>query len=119
MSTSRNTVLAQVEKNWSDQVAFLQSLVRYPSTLLHEADIQRFMRTAFQDMELKVQTFEPDIGGLSQLPGFSPPEWSYRGRPNVVGVWESDTSDGQSLVLNGHVDVVSPEPASLWTPVTR
>lgn len=115
MNQISREVLAQVERNWSNQVTFLQSLVRHPSTLQREADIQRFMKAAFRDMDLDVQAFEPDIGVLSQLPGFSPPEWSYRGRPNVVGVWRSDASDGQSLVLNGHVDVVSPEPTSLWT----
>lgn len=115
MSTSREAVVERVEQNWSEQIAFLQSLVRQRSTLKHEADIQRVIKATFQGMELEVQTFEPDIGVLSHLPGFSPPEWSYRDRPNVVGVRRSEASNGQSLVLNGHVDVVSAEPASLWT----
>src|SRR6202022_1185836 len=27
----------------------------------------------------------------------------------------ADPADGHSLILNGHIDVVSPEPASLWS----
>lgn len=73
------------------------------------------MQATFRDMGLEVTSFEPDVSAISRLRGFSPPEWSYRNRPNVVGVWRSRVPGGRSLVLNGHVDVVSSEPVSQWS----
>lgn len=114
MDSVRRRVLQEVEEGWTRQVSFLQALVREPSVLGNEAGAQRLMQAAFRDMGLKVTSFEPDLGTISRLRGFSPPEWSYRGRPNIVGVWPAGGSGGRSLVLNGHVDVVSPEPVSQW-----
>lgn len=37
------------------------------------------------------------------LPDFSPVDWSYEGRPNVVGVHEPGATRGRSLLVNGHV----------------
>ncbi len=115
MDAIRARVLQEVEKAWPDQLAHLQAFVRLPSTLGNEHGVQRLMQRTFRELGLEVHTFEPDVGTLAQLPGFSPPEWSYRNRPNVVGVWRAKAPGGRSLVLNGHVDVVSPEPISLWS----
>jgi acetylornithine deacetylase len=49
------------------------------------------------------------------LPGYSPVDWSYEGRPNAVGVFDPGENKGRSLILNGHVDVVSPAPSALWS----
>ncbi len=50
--------------------------------------------------------------------------WSYAGRCNLAAVRPADASGGKSALFNGHLDVVSPEPADLWetdpfTPVVR
>ncbi len=115
MDRIKQRVVQEVEKAWPQQVAQLRALVREPSTLGNEAGVQRVVQGTFRDLRLQVTTFEPDIGTISQLPGYSPVEWSYRGRPNVVGVWPAAAQGGRSLVLNGHVDVVSPEPISHWS----
>ena len=39
---------------------------------------------------------------------------NYRGRPNVVGVFKG-SGGGRSLIVNGHVDTVTIEPAADWT----
>ena len=39
---------------------------------------------------------------------------NYRERPNVAGVFRG-TGGGRSLILNGHIDTVTIEPASAWT----
>jgi acetylornithine deacetylase len=115
MDAARQEVLRNVDEAWPQQVEHLQALVREPSTLGNEAGVQRLMQSTLREMDLEVHAFEPDIGSLAGRPGFSPPEWSYRGRQNVVGIWPGTASDGgRSLVLNGHVDVVSAEPLSQW-----
>jgi len=108
-------VFRQVDDAWPEQLNHLQALVREPSVLGHEAGVQWLMQATFRELGLHVVSFEPDLGTISRLRGFSPPEWSYRGRPNVVGIWHASETGGRSLVLNGHVDVVSPEPVSQWS----
>lgn len=107
-------VIEEIEAAWPQQIEHLQKLIREPSTLGNEAGVQRLIASTFHDMGLAVHQFETDIGTLGSHPAFSPVEWDYRGRPNVVGVWHSRSSTGRSLVLNGHIDVVSPEPRSHW-----
>ena len=109
-------VMAKVDELWSEEVSFLQDLGRFPSVLGNEGAIQQYIAD-FMRNELKLETdvFVPDIERISKLPGYSLAEWSYEGRPNVVGVWKTEGSAiGRSLILQGHVDVVSPEPVSLW-----
>ena len=46
----------------------------------------------------------------------APFSWDVAGKANVLADWQpAGAADGRSLILNGHIDVVSPEPSSLWT----
>jgi acetylornithine deacetylase len=107
-------MLAAIEDAWPAQVAQLQALVREPSLLGQEAGVQRLMTCGMRASGLEARQVAVDVGTLAHLPGFSPAEWSYRDRPNVVGL-RRGAGGGRSLVLQGHVDVVSPEPLSHWT----
>jgi len=104
-----------VDALWDEQLEFLRGLVRIPSVLFAEADAQRLMARTMRQMGLETDVFEADPGELCHLPGYSPVEWGYRGRPQVVGRLRSPIGTGRRLVLNGHVDVVSPEPVRLWS----
>jgi len=115
METIKKRVMEYIDDQKDDCSKFVQKLVQHPSTLGDEASIQQLMFETFLRMGLEVDRWEPDLHALSSLPGFSPVEWSYEGRPNVVGVLKSKTRTGRSLILNGHVDVVSPEPIGHWS----
>lgn len=113
--TVLESVFATIDKQWDEEVDFLQKLGRYPSTLGHEAPLQHFITEKFNEMALETDVFIPDIKKLSRLPGYSPAEWTYDGRPIVVGKWAANGPKvGRSLILQGHIDVVSPEPLRLW-----
>lgn len=111
-----NRVMESIEKNWEEEIEFLRTIARYPSTLGNESALQDFMANYFKtDLGLITDKFVPDLKKLSSLPGYSPVEWTYTGRPVVVGKWEATgQKTGKSLILQGHIDVVSPEPISLW-----
>lgn len=110
-----NKVYEQIDKLWDEEVHFLQTIGRYPSVLGKEAALQRYMAAQFENMGLEVDTFIPDLKSISSHPGYSPVEWSYEGRPIVVGKWSAQgPKTGRSLILQGHIDVVSPEPLSFW-----
>jgi len=107
-------VMQAVDELWDAEVQFLQGLVRRPSTLHHEAEIQNWIAREMAEMGLEVDRWEIDPGALKSLPGYSPVEWSYHGRPNLVGTLRG-SGGGKSLLLNGHVDVVSAEPVHFWS----
>lgn len=108
-------VLKHVDEQWDDQVRFLQRLGQYQSTLGNEAGIQRFLENTFREMGMQTESFVPDLKKISSHPAYSPVEWSYDGRPVVVGTLKNEgDKKGKSLILQGHIDVVSPEPLRLW-----
>jgi acetylornithine deacetylase len=51
---------------------------------------------------------------LERHPAGTPFSWDVAGKANVVATWEPQAR-GRSLILNGHIDVVSPEPRTLWS----
>ncbi|HMK43304.1 MAG TPA: ArgE/DapE family deacylase, partial [Dissulfurispiraceae bacterium] len=51
---------------------------------------------------------------LDSLRDYLPSAHSYAGRPNIIGTLQGK-GGGRSLLLNGHCDVVPPEPLDAWT----
>jgi acetylornithine deacetylase len=108
-------VLEKVDENWKWEVEFLRGLVRRPSTLGSEAVVQRFVAEELREMGLEPDFWQIDHAEIARLPGYSPVEWSYEGRPNVAAVWLSPSRGGHSLLLNGHIDVVPATPEHHWS----
>jgi acetylornithine deacetylase len=123
MPTTTNQLSAiqtQLISDWIDNHAdelidTLAALVRIPSVVGQEGDAQKLMRDLYLQAGLDIDEFEADRAALRQHPAFVDSEISFTGRPNVIGLWSSENTGGRSLILNGHVDVVSPEPVSAWT----
>jgi acetylornithine deacetylase len=80
----RGRVFGHIDENWPEQVAFLREIVGHRSELLAEKGVQLVMKQKFAAMGLDVDTFDADMAQLSRLPGFSPIEWGFQGRPQVV-----------------------------------
>jgi acetylornithine deacetylase len=93
----------------------LVRLVEAPTLLGAEARGQEIMREAFAELGLSPVDIPLDADALRSHPGASPFSWDVAGKTNVVADWEpAAEAEGRSLVLNGHIDVVSPEPATMW-----
>jgi len=97
-----------------DIVAATRELVRIPSVVGQEADAQAWMAERMRALGLAVDVFQPERAALQRLPAFVDSGFALEGRHNVVGRL-AGTGGGRSLILNGHVDVVSAEPVSAWT----
>ena len=94
----------------------LVALIDSPTVLGSEGPGQDVMRHAFGDLGLDPVDVPMDPEALRAHPDAAPFDWDVRGKTNVVGTWRpAEPWDGRSLILNGHVDVVSPEPLSAWT----
>ena len=111
----RNQVFTLIDEMWPEEIEFLQKLVNFESTLHHELEVQQYITYSLKQMDLKVDVFDVDISSISKLPGYSPTDWSYEKKPQVVGVLKSDYGNGHSLVLNGHIDVVPAGTLSYWS----
>jgi acetylornithine deacetylase len=112
MTNSLNTT---IDRLWPDYLELLQQLVKQPSTLGNERAAQDIVYRHLRGrMNLPAELWDLDLGALAPHPQFAPTGWSYQSRPNVTALWHG-TGGGRSLVLNSHIDVVSPEPLSWWS----
>jgi acetylornithine deacetylase len=107
-------ILAAVAAEQPAMVDLVRELVAAPTLLGHEAAGQEVMRRAFRALGLEPFDVPLDAGELERHPAGAPHSWSVDGKTNVLADWNG-SAHGRSLILNGHIDVVSPEPAELWT----
>eukprot|EP00026_Physarum_polycephalum_P008451 Phypoly_transcript_08537.p1 GENE.Phypoly_transcript_08537~~Phypoly_transcript_08537.p1 ORF type:complete len:361 (+),score=65.07 Phypoly_transcript_08537:1-1083(+) len=116
MAPTHQDICKAVEGLEKDAIALLSDLVRFDSTLGNESksNIQSFVADTFSKLGLHVDKFSISLDDIKDLQGFSPVDWSYTGKENVVGVYTPKASKGKSLIINGHVDVVPTGPEKLW-----
>ena len=102
-----------IEEHQHELISLVQECVRIPSVTGNEAPIQAWMESRFKEMDLEIVSFEADYDTVSKHPAFIDSGIPFKGRPNVIGIWKG-TDGAPSLTINGHCDVVSPEPVSEW-----
>ncbi|MEM2939405.1 MAG: ArgE/DapE family deacylase [Candidatus Bathyarchaeia archaeon] len=111
-------VIKRIEEEREENIRFLQELVKIPSISgkIEEGKAQEIVLKKLREINnLKIDIWEPDLKELEKYP-LNPirlSEWSYKNRPNIVGTIKG-SGHGKSLILNGHIDVVSPEPIMAW-----
>jgi len=94
---------------------FAARLVAQPSTLGQEGSVLQVFEEELARLGWTPQRVAIDPVALAEHPGFASVPWEYEGRYNVVAVRKPDGEGGRSALFNGHLDVVSPEPLSLWS----
>lgn len=115
MSPEDERILGAVADQATWMTDLLSRLVQAPTTLGNEEPGQRIVETALREMGLDPVDVVMDAGALRAHPLAAPFDWDVEGKRNVVATWgASGPTDGRSLILNGHIDVVSPEPRSQW-----
>ena len=101
-----------VERGFDDAVGFLADLVRVPSLLGEEEPAQQLVEARLRRLGFEIESVVPDPERLAERPDSGIPLMAYEGRRSLVGTMGEG---GSSLLLNGHVDVVSAEPLDRWT----
>jgi acetylornithine deacetylase len=94
-------------------VEIVAELVRRPSVLGHEAEAQAYVAEHLRGSGMDTEIWDLD-DAIKQLPNAGDSGVPFAGRPNVAGA-RRGAGGGRSLILNGHIDVVSPEPVADWT----
>src|SRR3954471_12313705 len=109
------TILAAVADGARDMEALLGDLVRARTVFGSEAAGQEVMRRAFAGLGLEPVDVPFDREALAASPAAPPFWWAVAGRARLIARVPPVGTGGRSLILNGHVDVVSAAPESLWT----
>src|ERR1051326_5979778 len=115
MANYPDRVSEAVEAARDDLIAFLQKMVQTASLPDHEHDVQNLVAQKLRSLGLEVDILPSNFEDLKDHPAFGDDGFSATERINVVGRWVgTQTSEGKSLILNGHVDVVPVGDLSLW-----
>jgi acetylornithine deacetylase len=105
-----------VDDNWEKQVAWLQSLVRFPSVRGKEGPCQDWIAREFAGRGWSVDRYTLAEVPMDHLPGYSPVmDTDYTQAVQVVATVRAPKATGRGLILQGHVDVVPTGPADMWT----
>jgi acetylornithine deacetylase len=78
-----------------------------------ETALQRYLAEGLRAYGAEVDLFEPDAAAMAGAP-LVPEGLDFAGRPQLIATLRG-SGGGQSLLLNGHIDVVSAEPRAEWT----
>lgn len=115
MSLTEASLAAAVAEQEEWMLELLTELVAAPTELGNEEPGQQVIERAFRDCGLEPRSVHLDAEALREHPHASPFSWEVSGKRNVVATWPAAGRGGRSLILNGHIDVVPPAAASLWT----
>jgi acetylornithine deacetylase len=107
-------VSAAVDARFDESLDFLVRLVREPSLLGGVRPAQELIFRRLSQMGLSARIEDLPVDAIAGHPDYAPVPWSSSGQPNVWGVLPG-AGGGRSLALNGHIDVVPPDPVDWWS----
>lgn len=117
---SVDAIFAAVNTQRQQLVQFIQSLVQVPSLPGAERPAHALVAATLTMMGLDVDLVSIDYNTVKHHPAFCDDGIPFDNRINIVGRWRGSgtapdsAQAGGSLILNGHLDVVSPGDESLW-----
>lgn len=115
MQNLHDRISAAVDQRFDEQVAFLQTLVKFRSLRNEEAAAQDFIQAALNDRGFVTDRVKTDASRIGHHAAFSPATVDYSDSWNIVGRRAGSGSGGRSLAFNSHVDVVPAASAERWT----
>jgi acetylornithine deacetylase len=102
-----------IDERQNELIETVAELVCRPSLLGHEAEAQIYVAQHLADSGLATESWDLD-DSIKSLANAGDSRVPFAGRPNVTAT-RKGVGGGRSLILNGHIDVVSPEPVTAWT----
>lgn len=109
-------IIHKIDRMTEEIFAAIRELVQIPSVVGQEGEAQKWMASLYSSLGLDVVKVVPEKESLQKHPAYVETGLPYdQSRPNIIGVFSpSNAGPGRSLILNGHIDVVSPEPVETW-----
>jgi acetylornithine deacetylase len=110
----------QIAAGHDQLVALAADLIGFDTTAREVGDpprdetaLQSYLAERLRAAGAEVDMFEPDAAAMQGKP-LVPPGLDFAGRPQLIAT-QRGRGGGRSLVLGGHIDVVSGEPRAAWT----
>jgi len=120
MAAGEREVIGEIARRRDELVDLLVTLIGFDTRALppeggggEEAALQDYLRGRLAAAGLEVDVWEPEPSSFPANHLELPLDYSFAGRPQLVARSRGE-GGGQSLLLNGHVDVVSVEPREQW-----
>jgi acetylornithine deacetylase len=107
-------VFDEIDQRREQTISALQDLARIPSITGDEGAVQNRVEQMFAERRLEIDRWETTRDEILPYLEHVGDQSRYEGRPNVVGI-RSGSGEGQSIMLNAHVDTVDPGDPSFWT----
>lgn len=112
---AKAAILDAVEAGFDDQIAFLAELTRRASRRFEEDAALDLMAGALSERGWQVDDWTVPLDALSDEPGFCDTAGEVGRIRTVAGTLDPEGASGNSLILQGHVDVVPEGPEAMWT----
>ena len=113
MQRAIDRLWAEIDRREDELIETVAELVRRPSPLGAEAEAQGYVADHLAQSGLAVEVWDL-VDTIKSLPNAGDSGVPFAGRPNVAGIQEG-AGGGRSLIVQGHIDVVSPEPVEAWS----
>ncbi len=120
LSDIERTVCNAIAERQDELVELAGALIGFDTTAREPGDppraeraLQELLASRLERCGFEIDLWEPDADEMRGAP-LVPPGLDFAGRPQLIAR-RRGRSGGRSLVLNGHIDVVSPEPRNEWT----
>jgi acetylornithine deacetylase len=114
LNRAEEKIVQTVNNLEDDIIDFTCRLVKEPSTLGNEASAVELMKSELEKLSFSPVSVPIHPAMLAKHPGFAEVPWTYENKTNIVAVRPSSGSGGKSVIFNGHLDVVDPEPIGFW-----
>jgi acetylornithine deacetylase len=119
LTHAEQAVCDEIVRRRDDLVELLRTLIRFDTTTHQLGDapreelaLQAFLAARLERAGADVRVWEPDVAPLAGHP-MVPEGFSFAGRPQLAARF-AGVGGGRTLLLNGHIDVVSIEPRDRW-----
>jgi acetylornithine deacetylase len=101
-----------VDRNKERLIEIAMRLINIPSVTGNELEVQKEVMHIMTELGMEIDTWEPSQEDMKS-PLFANTNESFERRPVVAGILRG-TGGGRSLLINGHVDVVTEQPFEKW-----
>ncbi|PCI54600.1 MAG: acetylornithine deacetylase [Alphaproteobacteria bacterium] len=107
-------ILKSCDEIFPQVIDFTKEMVKQYSVLNQEQGVLDVVERHMKELDLPVVRVPIEQDRLSGHPLFAPVDWGYDKKYNLVSPLNPG-SQGKTLVLNGHLDVVAASPFDMWT----
>lgn len=114
ITAAEQRILNSCDSIFEEVLEFTENMVSQYGVLNHEQGVLDVVEDRLTRLDLAPQRVHMKHHALCSHPLYAPVDWDHDHKYNLVSQLNPGAA-GKSLVLNGHLDVVSAEPSDMWS----